>query len=367
MPGFLITIFFGSGLFFLHALAHAPSARAFAFCELTVALLLGGALVMPALRREAINLALRLGALTFATIALGYLLDTRSEAQWHGLWAACIEALGPCLAAIAGYALASAWNRHGLLRGLYLAGALCAIWSSLSFLAMTRGAGPSAAALLLDFALNPYASMIFALSFTGAAFALGEEVVRKPRRDGPRLAPLAQRLVLPLAACLCCLIALHLSKAVLPVFAAGLGASAIAIGLGLRARRAAGPLWAAMPAAMAFGLTALSLAAGEPAPWALPPRDLLAEPAWIPALALVLITCSLAKDHKRRPGRGLALMLGCCAVMTSLAAFSHALNSPSGLTASALLIGLALSYRDAEAKPARRQKALGVSAGAKAR
>ena len=367
MPGFLITIFFGSGLFLLHALAHAPSARAFAFCELTAALLLGGALIWPKLRREAITLTLRLGALAFGAIALGYLLETRSDAQWHGLWATGEDALGPCLAAIAGYALARAWNRHGFLRGLYLAGALCAIWSSLSFLAMTRGAAPSAAALLLDFSLNPYASMIFALSFTAATFALGEEIVRKPRREGPPLAPLAQRLVLPLAACMGCLIALHLSKAVLPVLSAGLGASVVAIGLGLRARRAAGPLMAALPAAMAFILSAFSLAAGKPAPWALPPRDLLAEPAWIPALALVVITCLLARDHKRRPGRGLALMLGCCAVMASLAAFSSAMNSPSGLTASAVLIGLALSYRDAEAKPARRQKALGVSAGAKAR
>lgn len=366
MPGFLITIVFGSGLFLLHALAHAPSARAFAFCELAAALLLGGALMMPSLRREAITLALRLGALVFGAIALGYLLEARADAQWQGLWAACIEALGPCLAVIAGHALASAWNRHGVLRGLYLAGALSALWSSLSFLAMTRGAGPSAAALLLDFSLNPSASLIFALSFAAAAFALGEEVVRKPLRVGPRLAPLAQRLLLPLAACVCCLIALHLSKAVLPVFAAGLGASAVAIGLGLRARRAAGPLMAALPALMAFSLLALSLGAGEPAPWTLPPRDLLAELAWIPALALVLITSLLAKDHKRSPGRGLALMLGCCVVTISLAAFSNAVESPSGLMANSLLIGLALSYRDADSKPARKQKALGVSAGAKA-
>lgn len=365
MPGFLITSILGVGIFLLHAVAGEPSLRALAVCDLIAALGMLTALLAASTRREAAFPALRLGPAAIAALGLGYLIHARTEADWAGLSSVLAAAMGPILAAITAYSVARGSDRHGVLRGLYLAGGVGALWSSLSFLAVSSGAAPSALALPLDFTTHPAASLIFASAFTAASFALGEEAARAPRRGEPRLAPLAQRLLLPLAVCACCLTALRLSGALAPILAAGLGASGVAIGLALRARRLAGPAWAALPAVTAFLLMGLGLLAGEAPPWAGAWRSAFAVVLWLPMLALLIGACVLAKDRKRAPTRGLALLLGNGAVLITLAAFSASWQSPSGLLVCAMLLGLALSYRDAEAKPARRQNVLGASRSAK--
>lgn len=366
MPGFLITLLFGGGVFLLHAIAGAPSQRAVAVCDLLAAVLMGLALLVPAMRRAAAKLALRLGAWAFLGIGVGYMMAARGAAEWVGFAGNGAAALGPCLAAIASYSLARADHRQAMLSGLYLASGACALWSSLSFLAVSRGAAPSLAALPLDFTTNPAASCIFAVALALSSFALGEEAVRTPQRNGTRLAPLGQRLILPLLTALSCLLALSLTGDSLPILAGGLGATGVIMGLGLRARRVSGLIWAAMPALGAFALLGLSLARGEAAPWDLAFHAILSDPGWIPVTILVIGASVLAKDRKRGPTRGLGLVLGIGATLLTLAAFSASAHSPSGLFVCALLFGLALSYHDAEAKPARRQKAFGASAGARA-
>lgn len=362
MPGFLITVSVGMGVFMLHSVAAMPSERAMALCNLIAALLMVGMLLIPATRQEAAKLAIRLGPWAALAVGAGHLMQAGGNATWAGLVRLGEDSLGPCLGAISAYSLARAADRFAVLRGLYLASGLSALWSSLSFLAASRGAAPSAAALPLDFAADPAAGSVFSMGLALCAFALADEASRTAKRSGPRLAPTGQRLILPFLMALCCLLALALIGKTLPLLAGGLGALGVIIGLGWRARRLFGLVCAALPAAAAFGLLGLSLAGGKAAPWLSPMNTMLADPSWIALLGVLIAACLLSKDRKRRPSRGLGLAFGIGSAVLTLAAFSSGTQSPSGQFVCALLFGLAASYHDAEAKPARRQKAFGASA-----
>ena len=293
---------------------------------------------IPSVRRAMSEAALRYWPSALATLALAALMlagahgfDVRAAPAmtWRllGLLMAALASAGGAIAA------GRRQSRNAILAGAIVLGALAVIEHLQSARALFTNAGEANSLFALLCVLAIYTA-IEQLSARGAPAPMERRTTR------------AQRVLLPSAALLACLIGLAMtpSPAGLASFAIAVGAMAAAL-LARERRRGAG---AVLLAALAFlglgGGGALIVIASRGGERLGPVLTLNAAAALIAlAWAALLISLATAPDRRRRPSRGLALALACLAI---LALGGAAAAAPAPFAVMALILGLAAAQVD---------------------
>lgn len=240
------------------------------------------------------------------------------------------------------------------------------------------------------FANADVAASMWALFLMLGVFGVMDEV-RRNAKNAEKIAPVGQRLLLPVLACVSCLNLLWATGALWTLASAGVGCVILVAGMNLRVRRrAAGLMRYALAGLAAFGALFALLAAGGVFDGAIAalsgtdPGDARAaamglwsekpvvgvglgdyraanapEPAHfmaqtgalglalaLTAVATMLAQFTLRTDRNRRPSRALALSAGTVAIVAMQSAYAPVLSAPPVAVLCVMLFGLAGAYLD---------------------